>query len=66
MKPNGILNRGGEEIRRLKPRKKSILMVFEPHRKEIEKYLKQKKPDLKSGHDLILLVEYCDSLKAGS
>ena len=56
---------GGEEIQRLKPRKKSILKVFEPFSKQIEKYLKQEKPDLKSDQDLILLVEYYDNLRAG-
>jgi len=56
---------GGAEIRRLRPKKKSILEVFEPFSKEMEQYLKKEKPNLKSDPDLIRLVEYYDCLKAG-
>ena len=57
---------GGAEIRRLRPKKKSILEAFKAYRNDIEQYLKNEKPDLKSDRDLIRLVEYYDNLLAGS
>jgi hypothetical protein len=55
------IDTGSEGIRRLKPKKNSILKIMEPASAEIEQYLKKGKPDLKSDEELIRLVEYYDN-----
>jgi hypothetical protein len=53
----------GEEIQRLKPKKKAILQVLEPEKEEIGKFLKKEKLDLKSDQDLVRLVKLYDELQ---
>ena len=54
------IDTGSEGIRRLRPKKKTVLKIMEPASAEIEQYLKKEKPDLKSDEELIRLVEYHD------
>ncbi len=51
------------ELQMLKPNKKSLLKILEDKGSELEKYLKQAKPDLKTEDGLIQLIRFHDSLE---
>lgn len=53
----------GEEIQKLRPKRKAILQIMNAESDKIESYLKGNKPDLKSDANLIRLVKYFDSLR---
>jgi hypothetical protein len=59
------MSTGNQEPVRLRPRKKSIIQLMGPVGKEMEKFMKEEKPDLKSDRDLIRLMRHYDELMAG-
>ncbi len=56
---------GDNELQRFRSKKNVILKLMDPYSKEIEKFLKKEKPDLKTEEGLVLVVEYYDELLAG-
>jgi hypothetical protein len=50
-------------LQELKPRKKSILEVLEDRSGDLEKYIKQENPDLKSDDGLVQLIRFYDNLE---
>ncbi len=57
------LKTADNELHMLKPKKKSALEIMEDKSDELEKYIKNKKPDLKTDDGLIQLIRFYDSLK---
>jgi len=51
------------ELQMLKPKKKSVLEILEDKGDELEKYIKQEKPDLKTDAGLVQLIRFYDSLR---
>jgi hypothetical protein len=52
-----------KEIQRLKPKKKAILRIMDSRSDEIEGFMKENKPDLKSDSYLIRLLKHYDMLR---
>ena len=57
------LKTGDRELQVLKPRKKSLLELLGDKNGEIEKYLKQEKPDLKTDEGLVQVILFYDSIE---
>jgi hypothetical protein len=51
------------DVQLLKPKKKSVLEVLEDRSAELEKYIKQEKPDLKTDDGLVQLILFYDGLE---
>jgi hypothetical protein len=54
---------GEKELQVLKPKKKFLLELLGDKNGELEKYLKQEKPDLKSDEGLVQVIQFYDSME---
>jgi len=56
------INTADNELQMLKPKKKSILEILEDKSGELEKYIRQEKPDMKTDDGLVQLIRFYDNL----